>query len=146
MIIINNKSDKEVNSKRNSSYGILENELGQIAVVRHSGWGLIFPGGKIEENESSDDTIIRETLEEIGHEVSNLKYYDTTESFYDVTVKGEEFYCHNIADFYTGNILDKIKDPTELDTVLEWYYPADLFNKMKLEFQNIILEKIYNNK
>lgn len=146
MIIINEKENRNIDSERKSSYGILENELGQIAIVHHSDWGLIFPGGKIEYNEKSDHTIIRETKEEIGYEVADLKYYDTTKSYYDVMVKGRLLYCHNIADFYTGKILSKVQEPIETDTSIEWYYPNELFGKMKLEFQNIILEKIYVKK
>ena len=148
MILLNQKDEnKTVNSVRKSSYGILENDLGQIAVVRHEGWGLIFPGGKIDDNEKTDHTIIRETKEEIGYEITDLKHYNTFETYYDIySRKTGLLYCHAIVDIYTGKILNKVQDPIETDTSIEWYYPSELFGKMKLDFQNIILEMIYNKR
>ena len=144
MIKINEKDiNKVVNSERKAAYAILENENGQIAVVRHRDWGLIFPGGKIDDNEKTDETIKRETKEEIGYEVAELKYYNTTEAYYDVEARGTVYYCHSIAEFYTGKILNKVQAPIETDTSIELYYPRDLFGKMKLDFQNVILEKLY---
>lgn len=131
---------------RKSSYGIVQNELGQIAVVYHDNWGLIFLGGKVEENEKSDETIKREALEEIGYEVDDLKYYDTIEAYYEVWFRGMGLInSHNIADFYTGTIKSKVQEQIEPDTSLRWYYPNELFGKMKLEFQNVMLEKLYKN-
>ena len=76
-----------------------------------------------------------------------LKYYATTHSYYKVQVKKKKIiYCHNVADFYIGMIKDKIQEPIELDTSLRWYFPNELLGKMKLEFQNIILKKLYNEK
>ena len=106
------------------------------------GWGYIFPGGKIEENENSQETIKRETLEEIGYEVSNLEYYEKFETFYQISSRGRLINCHNIADFYLGNMKDKIMEPIE-KTNLHWFKLNELYGKLKLDFQNVVLEKIY---
>ena len=78
-MVVLNKKEKTVTSERIASYAVLTNNDGKIAVVRHKGWGLILPGGKKEKDESGDQTIIRETLEEIGYEVDELRYYETFE-------------------------------------------------------------------
>jgi 8-oxo-dGTP diphosphatase len=143
MIKINEPNPNIKYEDRISSYGIIKNDKDQIAIVEHDNWGLIFLGGKVEENESYEDAIKRESLEEIGYEVKDLKFYDATESYYDVTFNGILIHSHNTAYFYFGSIVNKIQEPIEKDTKLHWFYPNELFGKMKLDFQNIILEKIY---
>lgn len=130
-------------SERRSSYAILENSEGKIAVVNIKNWGLIFPGGKIEKSEDAKETIKRETLEEIGYEVDNLKYFNTVEAYYKIKLQIGLIDCHNVADFYTGTIKEKIQEPMEKNHNIEWYYPNELFGKMELDFQNVVLEEIY---
>lgn len=142
MIRINEPDSKITYEDRYSSYAIIKNNNEEIAVVEMIGWGYIFPGGKIEENENSQETIKRETLEEIGYEVSNLEYYEKFEIFYQISSRGRLINCHNIADFYLGNMKDKIMEPIE-KTNLHWFKLNELYGKLKLDFQNVVLEKIY---
>ena len=142
MIRINEPDSKITYEDRYSSYAIIKNNNEEIAVVEMIGWGYIFPGGKIEENENSQETIKRETLEEIGYEVSNLEYYEKFETFYQISSRGRLINCHNIADFYLGNMKDKIMEPIE-KTNLHWFKLNELYGKLKLDFQNVVLEKIY---
>lgn len=146
MIRVGEKQDRTIYQERKSCYGILYNELGQIAVVRKKNWGLIFPGGEVEEGEKSKETVKRETLEEIGFKVDELEYFNTIESYYKIdTELNGTVNCHNIADIYVGKILNKANNNCELDKTVEWFYPIDLLNKMKLNFQNVLLEFICKN-
>lgn len=142
MIRINEPDSKITYEDRYSSYAIIKNDNEEIAVVEMIGWGYIFPGGKIEENENSQETIKRETLEEIGYEVSNLEYYEKFETFYQISSRGRLINCHNIADFYLGDMKDKIMEPIEKNN-LHWFKSNELYGKLKLDFQNVVLEKIY---
>lgn len=50
---------------RPSAYAIIETERGQVAVVATT-LGLFLPGGGIEENETPEEAVAREVLEECG--------------------------------------------------------------------------------
>ncbi len=128
---------------RLSSYAIIKNKKGQLVIVEMINWGFIFLGGKLEKGESPTDAIKRETLEEIGYEVNNLTFYEEFESFYDVTAYGRLIHCRNIASFYIGSIGSKLQEPTEKGTILHWFYPEELFGKMKLDYQNEVLGRIF---
>jgi len=146
MIRVGQKEDKISYSERASSYGVFENDKGQIAVVNHKKWGLILPGGQLSEKEKPEAGIKRETLEETGYEINDLKYFASVDAYYKLDLKVRKMGlidCHNIADFYTGKMTNKLEEPTEEDIKLEWYYPNELFGKLALDFQNVILERIY---
>ena len=144
-MIKHNQTDKDKTySDRVSSYGIIENNLGQLAIVEHLNWGYILPGGKIEPNEAPNKTVKRESLEEIGYEVKNLKYFDKIETYYNVTSsikKNTNIYCHNVADIFIGKIGEKVQEPIEKDTELHWFYPKEVAGKMEMDFQNLIIDK-----
>ena len=53
-------------------YGVLFNKKGEIVIVNTSGnWQL--PGGKPEDNESFEETLIREVDEEVDVDISDIK-------------------------------------------------------------------------
>ena len=142
MIRVNEPDSNITYEDRYSSYAIIKNDNEEIAVVEMVGWGYIFPGGKEEKNENSYETIKREALEEIGYEVSDLEYYEKFETFYQISSRGRFINCHNIADIYLGKMKDKVMEPIE-NTNLHWFKPNELYGKLKLDFQNVILETIY---
>ena len=143
MLRINEPIENIEYTDRLSSYGIIKNDKGQLLVVEMVGWGLIFVGGKIEDGETPEQAIRRECLEEIGYALKDLSFYKKTEAYYDIIVQENLIHCHNVADFYIGTIADKTQEPTEIHTRLHWFYPRELFGKMKLEFQNTILDGLY---
>ena len=145
MITIN-KQEKSINDTRIASYGILFNDKEQIAVVKHRNWGLILPGGKKEHNETGAETVKREVLEEIGYEISDLRFFESIEAFYDITSNGKDLYCHLIADIYSGKVLNKIQNQIEEDTSIEWYSTDQIIGKLKLDYQNEVLNIFFNNK
>lgn len=124
---------------RYSSYGIFKNKQGEIAIVEMLGWGYIFPGGGIEENESSEAALRREVLEELGFTIGELKFYKKVDSYYQVEVRNAMYSVHNIADIYVGQLEKKVEESVE-ETKLHWLTPQEAAGKLKLEFHNTILE------
>ena len=61
--------------ERKTSYGLIFNEKGELAVVyieKYDMYNLI--GGKIEAQETSKEALIRETKEEIGYSLKDIEY------------------------------------------------------------------------
>jgi 8-oxo-dGTP diphosphatase len=50
--------------------GIVENEHGEILLVKTRNGGWVFPGGQVEEGENLEDALIREIKEESGIDIS----------------------------------------------------------------------------
>jgi 8-oxo-dGTP pyrophosphatase MutT (NUDIX family) len=104
---INHKCTKKVR-------GIIINEMGQILLLhsnKHNGYSI--PGGKVEDEESIRDTVIREVYEEVGAEIIPIKivgkYYHTSKNFnYDGIVfdsdRVEYFYFCKFKGFKNDNL------------------------------------------
>lgn len=59
--------------KSQSAGGIVRNQRGEVAVVRHDGWFWGFPKGHVDEGEEIIDAARREVTEEIGISELDLK-------------------------------------------------------------------------
>lgn len=82
---------------------IIKNELEQYLVVIHPNGQCNFPGGKIEEYENAEQAARRETYEEVGIQVKDLKLvlnnnFPLGENIWD----GYFFTCKS----YNGNIIN----------------------------------------
>jgi len=60
------KKSKEETEKKVFVRAIIQNEEGQILLVKDKKWGWTLPGGKLERNETLEEAIKREVLEETG--------------------------------------------------------------------------------
>ncbi|MCC7304551.1 NUDIX domain-containing protein [bacterium] len=128
---------------RFSSYGILKNDKGEIAITEMLGWGLILPGGKIENDENPEIALRRETQEEIGYNIKSLEFYKQVEAYCEIEVRGKLFQVHNIASIFIGEIGSETGVAGEEETQLHWMYPKETIGKMRLEFQNVVLEELF---
>ena len=102
------------------------------------------PGGHLEMFESFEKAIKRETLEEVGINIKNLKFIDVTNDFYKKINK------HYITLFYKAEYSSgtpKVKEPKKCKEV-KWIsmdlIPKKLFLPIKNLFKKYTLKEIYN--
>ncbi len=131
--------DKEYEERR-TSYGLIFNEKDEIAVAyieKYNMYNLI--GGKIEEGENSKEALIRETKEEIGYSLKDIKYIDNLGCYYYFELMDK--YELGIMDFYKAKIDKKICNPIEEDHELIWIKPEEIADKMYFEYHRYFIRK-----
>ena len=112
-------------------------ENGKLAVVKTKK-GYFLLGGGIDENETDEECIIRECLEEIGFEAEVGEYIGSAESY----IKHPEIgYFHPIQNYYSGKLLRKVSDKVEADHKLEWVAVEDIVDNLFVEQQNWIVKE-----
>lgn len=145
MKYIGNKLEDREYEERRTSYGLIFNKKGEIAVVyieKYNMYNLI--GGKIEDGENSKEALIRETKEEIGYNLENVEFiYDLGCYYYfDILDK----YELGIMDLYKADIGKRAVEPIEIDHELRWVKPEDIVDKMYFEYHRYILSEYIKNK
>ena len=113
-------------------YGLCFNQRGEILLTFDQGvYGL--PGGKPENSETPEETLIREVLEEVQCEIADLEYI----GYQHVTVDPDKFgsaayaqlryACHTTKllpqtiDVATGRLIDrKFASPNDAAALLNW--------------------------
>ena len=131
--------DKEYEERR-TSYGLIFNEKGETAVAyieKYNMYNLI--GGKIEEGENSKEALIRETKEEIGYSLKDIKYIDNLGCYYYFELMDK--YELGIMDFYKAKIDKKICNPIEEDHELIWIKLEEIADKMYFEYHRYFIRK-----
>ena len=81
------------------------------------------PGGKVDGNETDEECLRRELMEEIGVEITNIKFYKKypTTSFYNSDIQMEER-------VYIISIKGDIKPNAEIESFL-WFSKDDYYSK-----------------
>jgi len=140
--LINQPDKNKKYIKRPGAYGIICNDDDLIAIIKTEA-GYFLPGGGIENEESPEECLKRECLEEIGAEISALDnfaygnyYFHSTTSNADMESMGHLFTCQ----------IDKFLEvKTETDHELIWLETEQAINLLYLENQKEAL-KIFKSK
>lgn len=113
----------------------------KIGVIKtEKGYFLI--GGGLNKDESHEDCIKRECLEETGYTAIIKEKICSAEAY---TTHQKLGYFHHIQDYYIGELKDKVSTPIEKDHILMWFNYDDIKGKMFAEIQNKALEQCIKN-
>lgn len=116
-------------------YSIKDNNVVAIKYKKGNLEGYYdIPGGKIEEGELPEQTVIREMKEETGLDVKDLKY------------KGNMIieYPNRIFDVHTFVVSESEGEPQEFEeNTSEWIEIPKLLNKEKILYDIIILDRFF---
>ncbi|MDF2558022.1 MAG: mismatch repair protein MutT [Bacillales bacterium] len=119
--------------ERHCAYGVILNDENQVALAYCNG-EYFLPGGGIEGEESPQECIKRECIEELALEVQTNDFINTAE-LYIQSVKTGKFY-HNIGQFYFTSIIKQLDQSSEEDHILVWMDVEDAISKLQLESQS----------
>jgi 8-oxo-dGTP diphosphatase len=89
----------------------------KVLTVKNSRGHYFLPGGGIEKDESNQDCLAREMLEETGYKVSIGSFIGDAKRYFQST-KNEPLI--NEGYFYLTELLDKIQEPIEDDHFIKW--------------------------
>ena len=136
-------------------FGIKENEKyldrvgayivpikGENVGVVQTPTGYFLLGGGIKNNESESRCIVRECLEESGYQVKIGKRVCSAETYYKHPIIG---YFHPVQAYYSGELLEKVKEAAEPDHIFKWVKYENIRGKLVMEMQNWALEQVWND-
>lgn len=112
----------------------------EIAVIK-TAKGFFLLGGGLDKNESHEECIKRECIEETGYTAVIKEKICSAETY---TTHPELGYFHPVQSYYVGELKEKVSEPIETDHVLKWVKYDDIKGKMFAEMQNWALEQVWS--
>ncbi|MBM7665998.1 8-oxo-dGTP diphosphatase [Solibacillus kalamii] len=121
-------------SKRTGAYAVIQNDLRQFLCVEDIDGNLFLVGGGVEEKESPEIALLRESIEETGHAIQIVEVIGKAERHW-VSEKYPKDSQHNIGILYVCELLEKVAEPIEKET-MRWvefnYLEKHLFHEHHL--------------
>ena len=102
--------------------------------------GYFFLGGGLESGESHADCIKRECLEEAGYAVRISEKICSADTYCEHPTIG---HFHPIQTYYTGEFIEKVAAPTDVDHHFLWVDYDYIKGRMFAEMQNWALEQSF---
>ena len=136
---IGKKLENVVYNKRPGAYVIIErDEDNKIAIATDAVNVYFFLGGEIEKNETAEETLRREVVEESGYSLKNIRFFDKVNSW----CYNEKYgYLDVEATIYIAKFDKKIAKPTEEDHKVLWVNPLEYKDKLYHEYQRYVLKR-----
>lgn len=117
--------------ERLCAYAVILDGSNAIALVR-TRKGYFLPGGGVEQNESLEDALHREIVEELGFESRILKKLAAgTQYVYD---KSKDTYFKKVGHFFLAALTEKVSNPADPDHELLWSSPHESLDLFAQEF------------
>ena len=110
---------------RKGVYGVVFNDIGQVAVIKNP-FGYFLPGGGLEDGESLEECLVREFKEETGYSITIKDFIGKASKYY--FSDGFNHYRHPIGFFYIVDLEKRITDLIEKDHELLWIEPLEIAN------------------
>lgn len=126
--------------KRTGAYAVIQNDLQQFLCVKDVDGLLFLVGGGVEEGESPESALLRESIEETGHEVQIIKSIGKAERHW-ISAKYPRDSQHNIGILYACELLERVAEPVEKEKMC-WVDFDDL-EKHLLHKHHLYLVKQY---
>jgi len=129
---------------REGVYAIIFNNDNKVATVKTLNGNFLIGGG-IENEETHQECLKRECLEETGFNIDIKEFICKADTYKYADLLN--CYFHPIGYFYFAELKDKVEEPKETDHQFEWISIEELKDKMYLEHQRwAINQTIHLNK
>lgn len=128
--------------KRNGSYAVIQNDQQQFLCVEDLDGYLFLVGGGIDEDESPESALLRESIEETGHKIQIVEFIGKAERHW-VSKKYPNDSQHNIGLLYLCELLEKIAEPIEKET-MRWVDFNDLEERLFHEHHLYLIKQYLN--
>jgi len=131
MLTFDKKNKKENSIYRPAAYALIKKE-GKILILK-VGEIYALPGGGIEKDEEPKDALKRELLEEIGYRGEIGELFCRARAYFSSNRSGKNYFGDGY--FYPVELIEKIKEPIEIDHFMEWVEWKEAVNKLALAYQ-----------
>ena len=134
LITFGQKEDAIEYIKRPAVYALMFNgQKDKIAIIQTGDGKYFLPGGGIENNETHEECMKREALEEMGMEIELGHFIGCAQRYFFST--NEYKYYLSEGHFYLCEIGKKVSEPTEEDNFLIWVEPIQAAENLFHEHQ-----------
>ena len=126
---------------RHCSYGIVLGENNTIGIIEVEG-GYFLIGGGIEQEETKEQALKREVMEEAGCNIKTMESFLEVLAYYKDDEKGD---LEVKASCFEIQLTEKIREPVEKDHSLIWVNPKEYVDRMYRNYQGEIIQYWINN-
>ncbi|WP_165003699.1 MULTISPECIES: NUDIX hydrolase [unclassified Enterococcus] len=123
---------------RYAAYIVIERK-NEIAVIEAPNGAFFLPGGEIEGNETKEEAVERELMEEMGIAATIGTYLGEADEYFYSNYRATYYY--NPGYFFAAVKWEKIGEPTEKTNKEWWVTPEEAIQKLKRGSHRWAVEK-----
>ncbi|MCI5084254.1 MAG: NUDIX domain-containing protein [Saprospiraceae bacterium] len=126
--------------ERPGSYAIIFDEHGRLAIMRSKRGSIFLPGGGIEANETKEEALVREVIEEAGLEVRiQEEFINVNEWFYEPEANRN---MNKVAYFFIAEVENPKPEGKIEDYQLHWVPLEEIKDQMKFNIERFVLDEL----
>ncbi len=139
-IIIGEKIENTKYDFRETCFGICVRDGNLLLVKKNEQFSFI--GGGVEADETHEECLKREFIEESGYEILNIKPFVTIDCFW---LAAGKWPLESLANFYIVELGEKVCEPTEEDNIVQEVDIKDVERILPLPYHKKALELLIKN-